>query len=99
MVVHLGVRGWQQAFTPVGLSPNTEQVCIPFAGVLAPALFPGQRECSRVPTTVALFVGGVRLILVYAGTAVNQSTGMKALNFDITTLHHRLSMTCDNRLE
>eukprot|EP00752_Nemacystus_decipiens_P001796 g1735.t1 len=25
MVVHLGVRGWQQAFTPVGLSPNTEQ--------------------------------------------------------------------------
>lgn len=30
MVVHLGVRGWQQAFTPVGLSPNTEQVCDPF---------------------------------------------------------------------
>ncbi|CAM9280137.1 unnamed protein product [Pylaiella littoralis] len=25
MVVHLGVLGWQQAFTPVGLSPNTEQ--------------------------------------------------------------------------
>ncbi|CAN0403148.1 unnamed protein product, partial [Ectocarpus sp. 13 AM-2016] len=26
MVLHLGVLGWQQAFTPVGLSPTTEQV-------------------------------------------------------------------------
>ncbi|CAN0091622.1 unnamed protein product [Ectocarpus sp. 4 AP-2014] len=25
MVLHLGVLGWQQAFTPVGLSPTTEQ--------------------------------------------------------------------------
>lgn len=26
MLVHLGVLGWQQAFSPVGLSPSTEQV-------------------------------------------------------------------------
>ncbi|CAM9690629.1 unnamed protein product, partial [Laminaria digitata] len=26
MIVHLGVLGWQQAFSPVGLSPSTEQV-------------------------------------------------------------------------
>lgn len=26
MVVHLGVLGWQQAFSPVGLSPGTQQV-------------------------------------------------------------------------
>ncbi|CAM9372392.1 unnamed protein product, partial [Ascophyllum nodosum] len=26
MAVHLGVLGWQQAFSPVGLSPNTKQV-------------------------------------------------------------------------
>lgn len=26
MMVHLGILGWQQAFTAVGLSPTTEQV-------------------------------------------------------------------------
>ena len=37
MVVHLGVRGWQQAFTPVGLSPNTEQVCTPSPDIALPS--------------------------------------------------------------
>lgn len=34
MLVHLGVLGWQQAFSPVGLSPSTEQVRLAHSSIL-----------------------------------------------------------------